>query len=264
MRGDVALLRRILLLKLYYFSSGPRERVFDRIIKERISVEKIFISSPEKSPKIIPTIEIAKKHGIPIEVLNKRDLASVFSKLDPDVLCLSLGFKYLFPQDFIDHFSLILNVHGTLLPHYSGARTLNWIIENDEKYSGVTVHQVDADIDTGPVLLQKKFSISPFDTGRSLFRKTLEFEPNVVIEALNMYKNQCLNFLDQPRNDAIQYPNRIPNHSRIDPSQSLLSLIDKIRASDPDLYPAFFEYHEEKLGVRLFRLDKKNEESDML
>ena len=58
----------------------------------------------------------------------------------------------------------MLNVHGTLLPYYAGARTINWIIENGENFSGVTVHKIDKGMDTGPILLQERFAISPFDT----------------------------------------------------------------------------------------------------
>ena len=225
-------------------------------------VEKVFVTDPEVSPNVIPTITLAKQHSIPLIILEKKDLTSIFFDLNPRVLCFSAGFKYIFPQKFIEHFNLILNVHGTLLPHYAGARTLNWIIENGETHSGVTVHKVDTGIDTGPILLQKSFEISPFDTGKSLYKRTLKFEPLVVEEALKSIKEEKPLFFDQVCENVRAYPNRVPEHSRIDPTKPLVELINKIRASDPESYPAFFEYCGEKLGVKLFRLNKDDEDCE--
>lgn len=251
-------------MQLYYFSSGPRERVFEKILAMGINVRGVFITDPNEAPKVAPTVALAKAHNIPVLELRKADLSSVYKDLSAEALCFSAGFKYIFPKDFLDHFSLVLNVHGTLLPHYGGARTLNWIIENGETRSGVTVHKIDAGVDTGPVLLQKSFDISPFDTGKSLYRKTLEFEPEVVEEALRLVIDGRARFTAQVCDDVVAYPNRTPDHSRIDPAVSLNDLINKIRASDPESYPAYFDYHGEKMGIKLFRVNKKGVEPDML
>ena len=180
--------------RLYYFSSGPRERVLKRILNYGWQVETLFLTSLDKTPRLAKTIEIAEKYNLPIKFLNKKDLQNLYPQLDPKLVCFSLGFKYLFSDSFINHFNLMLNVHGTLLPYYAGARTINWIIENGENFSGVTVHKIDKGMDTGPILLQERFAISPFDTGKSLYRKTLEFEPQVVEKCLKKIENKKLNF----------------------------------------------------------------------
>jgi len=251
-------------MKLYYFSSASRELVLKKILKNGIEVEKVFITDPKDCPKIQLTIDIADQSGIPVVVLDKKDLGSFFGDLNPNVVCLSAGFKYLFPPNFIDYFHLILNVHGTLLPHYAGSKTLNWVIVNGEKWSGVTVHKVDAGMDTGPILLQKKFPVTPFDTGKSLRRKTLESEPSIVVEALQMVAGGNIRYIEQNYDNVPMYPNRTPDHSKINPNQPLIELIDEIRASDLEKYPAFFDYHGEKLGIKLFRLGKKNKDDDTL
>lgn len=251
-------------MKLYYFSSGPREGVFKRILDMGINVEGVFVTDPDSAPKIMPTIDLAKENNIPVQVVKKSELLTFYQVLSPEILCFSAGFKYLFPKAFLDHFKLVLNVHGTLLPHYGGARTLNWIIENGELQSGITVHKIDTGIDTGPVLLQRSFDITPFDTGKSLYRKTLEFEPQVVEEALRLILDEKASFTAQVYNNVIAHPNRTPEHSRIDPSLPLCDLINKIRAADSETYPAYFDYHGEKMGIKLFRVNKKDEEKDTL
>lgn len=251
-------------MKLYYFSSGPRERVLKALLNANFKIEQIFVTNPDVHIKIKPTIEIANEHNIDVTIIKKEDLEHFFQNLNPNIVCLSVGFACLFPIDFLAHFNLVLNVHGTLLPNYGGARTLNWVIENNEKYSGVTVHKVDQGIDTGPILLQKKFPLDPFETGASLYRKTLEFEPEVVIEALKLVRSQHYKLLPQCFNNFKKYPNRVPAHSEIDPTMPLISLFDKIRASDPEKYPAYFYYNNQKVCIKLWRPKKKNEEFDLI
>src|SRR5206468_896465 len=128
-----------------------------------------------------------KARGIAVRSLLRGELATLGKELAGET-CLSVGFAFLFPAPFLASVGACLNVHGTLLPDYAGARTLNWIIERGEKASGVTVHLVDEGIDTGPILLQKSFPLTAFDTGNSLARKTLAFEPMVVVEALAQFE----------------------------------------------------------------------------
>lgn len=250
--------------KLYYFSSGPRERVLKKILSCGWQVEKLFLTSIEETPQLKETFEIAQQFNLPVKFLNKNDLDSLYLNLDPAIPCFSLGFKYLFPIEFVSHFDLMLNVHGTLLPHYGGARTLNWIIENGEDFSGVTVHKIDPGMDTGPILHQEVFPVSPFDTGKSLYRKTLDFEPKVVELCLKKIKKNNLNFIQQSGNKVKQYPNRVPDHSHLNAKKPLECLINKIRAADPDRYPAYFYYNGEKVGIKLFRIKKNQNESDMI
>ena len=51
------------------------------------------------------------------------------------------------------------NVHAALLPQYRGAAPINWAVINGEKETGVTTFFLDHDIDTGRIILQKRFPI---------------------------------------------------------------------------------------------------------
>ena len=250
-------------MKLFYFSSGPRHRVLEAVIKAGHQIERIYVTDPERWPKIRPTIKLAEQHGIPLRVLHKREVAS----LADDVrgrLCLSVGFAYLFQRETIDAASLMLNVHGTLLPKYAGARTLNWVVARREATSGVTIHRIDQGVDTGPILLQRAFPLSLFETGISLARKTLEFEPTVVVDALKMLETGEARFENQDVQDVERLPDRVPEHSEIDPSKSLLELFSAIKAADPDHYPAHFYVQGQKVCIRLWRPDKPADEADLI
>ena len=63
------------------------------------------------------------------------------------------------------------NFHPGVLPWYRGAGAFSWAIINGEIESGVTLHVIDKDIDHGPVIDIRRFTINPSDTAESLFKK---------------------------------------------------------------------------------------------
>lgn len=251
-------------MRLHYFSSGPREQVLDALVREGHNVAGVWITDPERWPKIATTIRLAQAYGIPIRQVRRTDLPAVGRELAGET-CLSVGFGLLFPVAFLESVGTCLNVHGTLLPDYPGARSLNWIIVEGERSSGVTIHIVDEGMDTGPIILQRAFPVSRFDTARSLARKTLDFEPAVVVEALNLFEREGP-AAARPQNPAgaKRFPDRTPAHSEIDPQRPLIEQYNIIRASDPDRYPAFFMLDGQKVCIRLWRPDKGHDEDDMI
>lgn len=253
-------------LDWHYFSSGPREAVLSQLLHSGVSIKNVYVTDPKRWPKITPTIDLAKKHGIPVNILTRQDLEKPPSELK-NKMCLSVGFGIIFPKIFLDHIKLALNVHGTLLPKYRGARTLNWVIENGEAESGVSIHIVDEHIDNGPIIHQKKFNISKFDTGISLARKTLLFEPEVVVEAIRKFEQfgEKIAQAQQFSEEIDCYPaNRIQSHSEVDPKLPLIDLYNKIRASDPENYPAYFYIDGQKVCIKLWRENKSDTEFDLI
>ncbi len=250
-------------MNLTYLSSGERRRVLEAILSRGHVVEQVIVTDPAKWPRVAETVRFAQQNGIPVRIVSKRDLPQMKQDVQGRI-CLSAGFAYILPPSLIKAARVFLNVHGTLLPKYRGARTLNWVIACGEMKSGVTVHVIDEGVDTGPILLQREFAVSPFETGRSLRRKTLEFEPQVVLEALDLYEAQGLSGVRAQEPYDVVHPNRVPAHSRIDPTKPLIELYNQIRAADPDHYPAFFEIEGQKVCIRLWRPNKPPEEADLV
>ena len=63
-------------------------------------------------------------------------------------------------RKFINRFNKkIINIHPSLLPKYKGLNTFKRILENKEKLTGCTVHYVDKKLDSGKIILKKKFFI---------------------------------------------------------------------------------------------------------
>ena len=91
-------------------------------------------------------------------------------------ICLA-GFMKILSKNFIKKFKgKIVNIHPSLLPKYKGLNTHKKAIENNDKFSGCSVHFVTAKLDSGKIIMQKKVKIKKGDTIASLTKKVLKKE----------------------------------------------------------------------------------------
>lgn len=67
-----------------------------------------------------------------------------------------------------------LNLHTGPLPEYAGIHVHQWGIRNGEEKFGVTIHQMEPGIDTGSIVGERQFDITPSDTGLSLYNKAMK------------------------------------------------------------------------------------------
>ena len=107
-----------------------------------------------------------------------------------DLICLA-GFMKIISKNFIKNFKgKILNIHPSLLPKYKGLNTHQRAIENNEKFSGCTVHYVSAKLDSGKIILQKKVKIKQNENKKSLEKRILAQEhklyPKAILKVLNL------------------------------------------------------------------------------
>ena len=79
----------------------------------------------------------------------------------------------------------IINIHPSLLPKYKGLNTHQRAIDNNEKFSGCTVHYVTEKLDSGKIISQKKVKILKKDNAVSLAKKILRLEHKLFPETLN-------------------------------------------------------------------------------
>lgn len=246
-------------MKLVVFLGSPiRAHIIEHLLKHGMQVSAIFAPAGEKYQSIH---EIINGCSIPTEIAKSPEIVEDrLRNLAPDII-LSVGWPFVFKHELLNGPWLLLNSHPTLLPKYRGPSPWAYIIENGEKEAGVTVHKVDEGLDTGPILYQEKISLTSFDTYRSLRHKLIQLEPHVILEALRRIQDNDISLQPQDRASATTYPNRrTPEDSEIDPNESLLVLYNKIRACDPESFPAFFYLDGQKVCVRLWRPDKKRDE----
>ena len=100
------------------------------------------------------------------------------------MICLA-GFMKILSKNFIVKFGgKILNIHPSLLPKYKGLNTHTRAINNNEKFSGCTVHYVNSKLDSGKIILQKKVKIHKKDTPQTLAKRILKEEHILYPKAL--------------------------------------------------------------------------------
>ncbi len=105
---------------------------------------------------------------------------------DVDVVVLA-GFMRILHDSFLRRYrGRIINIHPSLLPSFPGLHAQRQAYEYGVKWSGCTVHFVDAGVDTGPIILQKAVPVLPDDTADSLASRILEQEHQAYPEALQL------------------------------------------------------------------------------
>lgn len=105
----------------------------------------------------------------PDELSDPETLTEI-SRMEPDLgVCAYFG--YILDEAFLDLFpGGIVNVHPAYLPYNRGAYPNVWSIVEGTP-AGVTIHYLDAGIDTGDILVREAVPIEPVDTGKTLYRK---------------------------------------------------------------------------------------------
>jgi len=98
-----------------------------------------------------------------------------------ETLFLSLEYDRLI-QPALFKSARLVNIHFSYLPFYKGMYTSYWPIMNDEKRSGVTLHEIDAGIDTGDIIAQKWFDIGDEVTCRDLYLNYISHGTSLVEE----------------------------------------------------------------------------------
>ena len=134
-------------------------------------------------------LERAAKAGIPGRTVLKKDCGSqsVFEQAIKDVLTeykvdliVLAGFLSILSADFTNAYpKRIINVHPSLIPSFCGAgyyglRVHEAALNYGVKVTGATVHFVDEDMDSGPILLQKAVAVQEGDTPEILQRRVME------------------------------------------------------------------------------------------
>ena len=149
-----------------------------------------------------PVIQKAQANGIPCEVVNERlyggevtkTILQKLGEYDIDLILLA-GYMKMLPEELVDRYKKrIVNSHPSLLPKFGGAGMYGRyvheaVIEAGEKVSGVSVHYVEPEYDSGEIILQKSIEVDPSWGASQLEAAVKKIEPKAVIEALQRIKD---------------------------------------------------------------------------
>lgn len=190
-----------------------------------------------------PVHQLADQFGIPVETPEKfKDEAVLeqFEALELDAACV-VAYGQILPQRALDAPELgCLNLHGSLLPRWRGAAPIQRAIMAGDPMTGVQIMQMEAGLDTGPVLMSEVVPIEPTDTAGTLHDRLMTTGALLWPRTLAALERGSLGAQPQAE-EGVTYAHKLTAEDRkIDWSKPALEVVNQIRGLSP--FPgAYFE-----------------------
>jgi phosphoribosylglycinamide formyltransferase-1 len=179
------------------------QAIIDATSQKKINAEiKIVISNTKDAYGLVR----AQKHGIKNMFLSSKNLtdeeyseklSGIFKQEEIDFVVLAGFLKILSKNLVMQYKNKIINIHPSLIPSfcgkgYYGIKVHEKAIEYGVKVTGATVHFVDENADTGPIIEQRTVDVDDFDTPNTLQLKVLVIEHEILVSSLKKLCNEEL------------------------------------------------------------------------
>lgn len=150
-----------------------------RATGSRIQESFRSILFPEGETGEMPRPDIVHR----VESHNSPECLALLEELSPDVV--AVYGTLIIGRKVIGSAKSLINVHTGFSPTYRGSDTIFWALHNGEPDNvGVTVHRVDAGVDSGPIFARGKPSIEPGDDEHRLFAKAVQVGAELLCSAI--------------------------------------------------------------------------------
>lgn len=195
---------------------------------------------------------VAREHGIPVlRVRNVNDAESIeaIRETSPDYIFV-VGWSQLCGPEFLQIApGRMVGYHPAALPRLRGRATLPWTILNDEKITGGSLFLLDEGVDSGDILEQRFFHVSPRETARTLYDKHMLALGSMIRAALASLAAGDPPLVKQDEECATYGTRRRPDDGRIDWAAPARDVDRLIRAVGKPYPGAFTTYGGNKLVI---------------
>jgi methionyl-tRNA formyltransferase len=179
-----------------------------------------------------PVHRLAEARGIPVLTpvsLKTQEAQATFGSHDADVAVVA-AYGLLLPRTILDAPKRgCINIHASLLPRWRGAAPIQRAILAGDAETGISLMQMDAGLDTGAVLLEKRTPIAPDENAGQLHDRLAVLGGAAIVEALGAGLTQH----PQP-GEGVTYAAKIsPEEARLDWQRSAAELARAVRAFNP-------------------------------
>ncbi len=183
-----------------------------------------------------PVKKLAREHDLPVlqpDTLKSDEIQNRLRELDLDALIV-VAYGLIIPRAVLALPRLgCVNVHGSLLPRWRGAAPIQWAIQAGDRETGTTIMQMDAGLDTGPMLLSEALTIGERETGGELHDRLAAQGARLlatVLEDLPGYLEQAR---PQPE-EGVTYAAKLTKAgARLDFRLPGAALVNRVRAFNP-------------------------------
>jgi methionyl-tRNA formyltransferase len=183
-----------------------------------------------------PAKDAAAAAGIPVyqpQKIRAEESYEYFRDAAPDVVVI-IAYGQIIPARLIEIPRLgWINLHGSLLPKYRGAAPIHWAIAKGETRTGLTTMQIDAGLDTGPMLLKHETEIAPDETAPELYARLAEAGAPLIVETLRGLASGTITPTPQDNSQATLAPPLKKDDGRINWSLPAQTIYNRIRGFHP-------------------------------
>ncbi len=213
--------------------------VLEALVEAGHDVVAVYCQPPRpagrgKKDRLTPVHERALELGLDVRhpvSLKGSDEQELFAQLNAEVAVV-VAYGLILPQAILDAPTKgCLNIHASLLPRWRGAAPIHRAIMSGDVETGICIMQMDAGLDTGPVLLREVTEIAAQDTTGGLHDRLSEMGARMICKALDQIAD--LNPVEQP-DEGVTYAAKIDKaEARIDWSRPALEVDRQIRGLSP-------------------------------
>ena len=204
-----------------------------------------------KRPRFTPVYAAADHHGIAVrtpETLRSVEEQDVLSALGVDAIVV-VAYGLILPKSVLDMPRLgCLNVHASLLPRWRGAAPIQRALLAGDAETGISIMLLDEGLDTGPVLLQRAFTMAPEETAGTLHDRLADLGAAMIVPAVAGLAEGRVVATEQ-RDEGATYARKIGrSEAEIDWGRSAEEIDRQIRALAPSP-GAWFRHGAERVKV---------------
>ncbi|MCK5638420.1 MAG: phosphoribosylglycinamide formyltransferase [Flavobacteriaceae bacterium] len=172
------------MIRLIIFASGSGTNAENiiKFFKDSRNIKVTFVLTNSKNAKVL---ERSERLEIPSKIFSKSEFNSKeflqFLKNEADFIILA-GFLLKVPEEIIKSFpNKIVNIHPALLPKYGGKGMYGMhvhkaVVDNNEKFTGITIHYVNENYDEGAIIFQREVALNESDTPDDVAAKIHKLE----------------------------------------------------------------------------------------
>jgi methionyl-tRNA formyltransferase len=194
-----------------------------------------------------PVAEAARELGLEVfqpDSVNSDEARARIAAEQPDevIIC---AFGALIKEPLLSEHPM-LNVHPSLLPRWRGAAPIERAIEAGDQVTGVTIMRPIAELDAGPMCMQREEPIRPDDDFGSLASRLADLAAELLVDTIDA-RPECF---PQPEEGVTIAPKIESEERRLDPAAGPEALVRRVRALNPHIGTWIELEGGERLGVR--------------
>lgn len=213
----------------------------EKLITEKFSIQLVITNPDEprgrgQTVQPSPVKQCAMRHELPFyqpAKLKTDEAREHLSQYHPAAIVI-VAYGQIIPQWMIDIPPLgCINLHASILPKYRGAAPIAWAIMRGEKETGVTTMKIDAGMDTGDMLLERREPIRGDDTSETLGERLSTIGSELMVETLRGLERGVIAPRPQDSSQATMAPRLKKEDGRIDWTRPAPEIARRVRALTP-------------------------------